>query len=123
MVTTAHTEQNLGRAIDWEALARANTHPLRVAIMEVLAMDGGRTLSPTDLSIELQTRLPTANYHVGELFKAGLLELVRTRQVRGAIEHFYRLPRKPKAADNRADGRAKRTAGLERASAGQPQAD
>jgi Helix-turn-helix domain len=76
--------------VNWELLARANTHPLRVSIMEVLGIDGGRTLSPKDLSLELQAPLSTVNYHVTELRKSGLLEIVGEQQVRGAIEHFYR---------------------------------
>jgi predicted ArsR family transcriptional regulator len=76
--------------VNWQLLARANTHPLRVSILEVLGLDGGRTLSPKDLSLELQAPLSTVNYHVTELAKAGLLEMVGQRQVRGAIEHFYR---------------------------------
>jgi predicted transcriptional regulator len=79
-----------GNTLDWQRLARANTHALRISILEVLTIDGGRTLSPKDLSIELQAPLSTVNYHVTELAKADLLELTGERQVRGAIEHFYR---------------------------------
>jgi hypothetical protein len=78
--------------VAWERLARATAHPLRVSILEILGMDGGRTLSPNDLCHELQIPLSNTNYHVTELAKARLIELVRTRQVRGATEHFYRLP-------------------------------
>ena len=78
--------------VDWEHLARATAHPLRVSILEILGIDGGRVLSPSDLSHELQIPLSNTNYHVTELAKAGLIELVRERQVRGATEHFYRLP-------------------------------
>lgn len=77
--------------MNWELLARANTHPLRVSILEVLGIDGGRTLSPKDLSLELQAPLSTVNYHVTELRRSGLLEIVGEEQVRGAIEHFYRV--------------------------------
>jgi predicted ArsR family transcriptional regulator len=76
--------------LEWERLARANTHALRISILEVLSIDGGRTLSPKDLSIELQAPLSTVNYHVTELAKSDLLELTGERQVRGAVEHFYR---------------------------------
>jgi predicted ArsR family transcriptional regulator len=79
-----------GDTLDWQRLARANTHALRISILEVLTIEGGRTLSPKDLSIELQAPLSTVNYHVTELAKADLLELTRERQVRGAVEHFYR---------------------------------
>ncbi len=76
--------------MDWQRLARANTHPLRISVMEVLAMDGGRTLSPSDLSYELRVPLSNVNYHVTELLRSGLIELASERQVRGATEHFYR---------------------------------
>jgi predicted transcriptional regulator len=62
-----------------------------VSILEVLGLDGGRILSPKDLSLELQAPLSTVNYHVTELRKCGLLEVVDEKQVRGAIEHFYRV--------------------------------
>ena len=89
--------------MNWQLLARANTHPLRVSILEVLGLDGGRTLSPKDLSLELQAPLSTVNYHVTELAKAGLLEMVGQRQVRGAIEHFYRaVDTGPETASRRA---------------------
>jgi DNA-binding transcriptional ArsR family regulator len=86
---------NSGQAalpVNWEQLARATAHPLRVSILEILGIDGGRVLSPSDLSRELQIPLSNTNYHVTELAKSGLIELVRERQVRGATEHFYRLP-------------------------------
>lgn len=76
--------------MNWELLARANTHPLRVSILEVLSIDGGRTLSPKDLSLELQSPLSTVNYHVTELRRSNLVKVVDEQQVRGAIEHFYR---------------------------------
>jgi DNA-binding transcriptional ArsR family regulator len=78
--------------VHWERLARATAHPLRVSILEILGIDGGRVLSPSDLSHELQIPLSNTNYHVTELAKAGLIVLVRQRAVRGATEHFYTLP-------------------------------
>jgi DNA-binding transcriptional ArsR family regulator len=78
--------------VNWERLARATAHPLRVSILEILGIDGGRVLSPSELSRELQIPLSNTNYHVTELAKGGLIELVRERPVRGATEHFYRLP-------------------------------
>jgi DNA-binding transcriptional ArsR family regulator len=84
--------------VDWERLARATAHPLRVSILEILGIDGGRVLSPSDLSRELQIPLSNTNYHVTELAKSDLIELVRERQVRGATEHFYRLPTEERKA-------------------------
>src|SRR4051794_41816135 len=78
--------------VNWERLARATAHPLRVSILEILGIDGGRVLSPNELSRELQIPLSNTNYHVTELAKSNLIELVRERQGRGAAEDFYRLP-------------------------------
>ena len=99
--------------MNWQLLARANTHPLRISILEVFNLDDGRTLSPKDLSIELQAPLSTVNYHVTELAKAGLLEIVDERQVRGAIEHFYRVVQITASPSQRAHangGRSRRAA-------------
>src|SRR5262249_13784508 len=67
---------------DWENLARSTAHPLRVSVLEILGLDGGRVLSPSDLSLELQIPLSNTNYHVTELAKSGLIELCGQRQVR-----------------------------------------
>lgn len=89
--------------MNWQLLARANTHPLRISILEALALDGGRTLSPSDLSYELRVPLSNVNYHVTELCRTGLVELTAERPVRGATEHFYRetrtASRKPKSPE------------------------
>lgn len=90
--SNGHGAPPLSIPVDWEQLARATAHPLRVSILEILGIDGGRTLSPSELCLELQIPLSNTNYHVTELHKAGLIELTRERQVRGATEHFYRLP-------------------------------
>lgn len=88
--------------VDWEHLARSTAHPLRVSILEILGMDGGRTLSPSELCQELQIPLSNTNYHVTELAKSGLIEMVDQRQVRGATEHFYRLPGTAKSSNGAA---------------------
>jgi DNA-binding transcriptional ArsR family regulator len=100
--------------LDWELLARATAHPLRISILEILGLDGGRTMSPSELSLELQIPLSNTNYHVTELAKADLIALVRQRQVRGATEHFYRIPVEAQAAKA---ARLKRTTDVEPATA------
>jgi predicted ArsR family transcriptional regulator len=87
--------------LDWEHLARATAHPLRISILEILGMDGGRTLSPSELSQELQIPLSNTNYHVTELAKSELIQLARQRPVRGATEHFYRIPARTEAVPER----------------------
>jgi DNA-binding transcriptional ArsR family regulator len=101
--------------VNWELLARSNTHPLRVSILEVLSLDdGARTLSPKELSQELQAPLSTVNYHVTELRKAGLLEIVGEQQVRGAIEHFYRAVGNRPSRNGRRRKKARAKAGTRR---------
>jgi helix-turn-helix protein len=91
--------------VDWEQLARSTAHPLRVSILEILGLDGGRILSPSELSQELQIPLSNTNYHVTELAKSALIEMVTQRQVRGATEHFYCLPGvAPVASNGTGDG-------------------
>lgn len=102
--------------MNWERLARANTHPLRVSILEVLSIDGGRVLSPKDLSLELQAPLSTVNYHVTELRNSNLVKVVDEQQVRGAIEHFYRVVETPAAEPTR-NGNGSRKARRQRARA------
>jgi len=84
--------------VDWEHLARSTAHPLKISILEILGMDAGRTLSPSELSQELQIPLSNTNYHVTELAKAQLIELAGQRKVRGATEHFYRIPAQTRTA-------------------------
>jgi hypothetical protein len=78
--------------VDWERLARSTVHPVQVSILELLGLDGGRVLSPVSLSRELKIPLSNTNYHVRQLAKSALIELAGQRPVRGATEHFYRLP-------------------------------
>jgi predicted ArsR family transcriptional regulator len=91
--------------MDWQRLARANTHPLRISVLEVLALDGGRTLSPSDLSYELRVPLSNVNYHVTELLRSGLIELTGERQVRGATEHFYRVTEPERGGSGTSNGK------------------
>lgn len=82
---------DLPTGIDWERLARAETHALRVAVLEVLAMDGGRTLAPNELAYELQVPLAKIIYHTTALHKARIIRQAHKHQVGGSFEHFYCL--------------------------------
>jgi DNA-binding IclR family transcriptional regulator len=81
--------QNDPDRVNWEQLARAEVPQLRVSILEVLSIDGGRTLAPNELAYELQTSLTTVNHHTTRLVRLGILRLAHERQVRGTMEHFY----------------------------------
>lgn len=76
-------------SVNWEQLARAETPELRISILEVLSIDGGRTLAPNELAYELQSPLANVNHHTTTLVRAGILRLAHERQVRGTMEHFY----------------------------------
>lgn len=74
-------------------LLKAFTHPLRVAILARLDEE---VLSPKELATDLKSSLPVVSYHVRELERLKMIELVRTAQRRGAVQHWYRA--KPGAA-------------------------
>jgi DNA-binding transcriptional ArsR family regulator len=73
-------------------LAAAVAHPLRSKILTILAE---RVASPAEISRELGVDVANIGYHVRALLETGLIEEVRNRQVRGAIEHFYRATELP----------------------------
>lgn len=66
---------------------KAMGHPLRAAILRILA---DRTASPAEMARELDEELSNVSYHTKQLVEFECAELVRTRPVRGALEHFYR---------------------------------
>ena len=77
--------------IDWERLARLEINHRRIGILEVLSLDGGRTLSVKEIAAELQCSTSDAHYHVSKLAPRGLIRFVVALPVRGALEHFYCL--------------------------------
>ncbi len=66
----------------------AMSHPLRANILRLLVERG--VMSPTGIARELGEDLGNVAYHVRQLEKLDCAELVETRPVRGAVEHFYR---------------------------------
>jgi len=74
-------------------LAKALAHPLRVRILTILEQ---RSATPKELALELRVPLGNVSYHVRALRDHGFLELERTRVVRGAVEHRYRLTARPR---------------------------
>lgn len=69
-------------------LAKALSHPLRQRILERLGVTG--EASPTQLARAFDEPLGNVAYHMRILHRLGFVELVGTRQRRGAIEHHYR---------------------------------
>jgi DNA-binding transcriptional ArsR family regulator len=75
---------------------KALSHPLRVRILALLQE---RTASPRELAEWLDATLGTVSYHVRTLHDFGLIELVKTTQVRGAIAHHYKARMRPRVDD------------------------
>jgi DNA-binding transcriptional ArsR family regulator len=89
--------------IDDPRYLKAIAHPLRIRI---LAMLSERAASPVQLAGKLDATLGTVAYHVRTLHNLGLLELVDTRQRRGATEHYYRARPRPRFSDGAWDALA-----------------
>jgi len=66
---------------------KAMNHPLRAALLRILVE---RTSSPAEMARELGEDLSNVSYHTKQLVELECAELVSTRPVRGALEHFYR---------------------------------
>src|SRR5881275_3503017 len=78
------------------ALAKALAHPLRTRILAALE---GRTASPSELAAELDAPLGVLSYHVRRLTALGFVKLVRRVPRRGAVEHYYTAPARPRITD------------------------
>jgi DNA-binding transcriptional ArsR family regulator len=83
--------------IDDPRYIKALAHPLRIRI---LAMLEEQPASPVQLTQKLDATLGTVAYHVRTLHQLGLVELVDTRQRRGATEHYYRAREHPRFTDD-----------------------
>ncbi len=71
-------------------------HPLRGKCLTILS---DRTASPNELARDLGEDVGNVSYHVKQLLKMEVIELVRERPVRGAVEHFYRAITRPLISD------------------------
>ncbi len=80
-----------------QVVAKAFAHPLRVQILIIL---NEKVASPNMLSQQLDQSLNLVAYHVRVLEKYDCIELVDTKQRRGATEHFYRATRRQFMTDN-----------------------
>jgi predicted ArsR family transcriptional regulator len=80
-----------------QVVAKAFAHPLRVQILVIL---NEKTASPNMLAQQLDQSLNLVAYHVRVLEKYDCIELVDTKQRRGATEHFYRATRRQFLTDS-----------------------
>ena len=73
-------------------MAKALSHPLRFRLLQHYSQ---QVTSPSEVSRALGVRLGDVTYHTRVLRDLGFVELVRTAQVRGAKQHFYRATVRP----------------------------
>lgn len=77
-------------------MVKALAHPLRLRIIDALE---DRSASPSELSQEFGVPIGNVSYHVRRLEALGVLKLVDTAQRRGAVEHYFRLDRRPRVSE------------------------
>lgn len=53
-------------------------------------LDTSGEISPRELAARLSEQLSALSYHVRVLAECRAVELVRTEQIRGSTQHFYR---------------------------------
>jgi DNA-binding transcriptional ArsR family regulator len=70
-------------------LFNALGHPMRRRILREMLEAHGET-SPRELAATLSEQLSALSYHVRVLAECRAIELVRTEQIRGSTQHFYR---------------------------------
>lgn len=66
---------------------KAMAHPLRSTVFRIITE---RVASPAEIARELFEDVSNVGYHMKRLVELECAELVDTRPVRGAVEHFYR---------------------------------
>jgi DNA-binding transcriptional ArsR family regulator len=93
-MTAARGGKNLKN--DPKSLGSIVAHPTRSKCLTLLA---DREASPNELAQELGEELTNVAYHIRGLLKLGAIELVRERQVRGSVEHYYRATIQPYLSD------------------------
>jgi DNA-binding transcriptional ArsR family regulator len=77
-------------------LMKAMAHPIRVHAIHILNQ---RMASPKDIAREIGKPVGLTSYHVKALLSFGFVELVDTRQRRGATEHLYRATKRAYFSD------------------------
>jgi DNA-binding transcriptional ArsR family regulator len=89
--------------MDYQRIAEAFVHPIKLRILALMAGPPPARApaedspepgwSPNSLYVAVGEPLGNVSYHVRQLQKAGLIQLIATRQRRGALEHYYTLAR------------------------------
>ncbi|HYJ21476.1 MAG TPA: helix-turn-helix domain-containing protein [Solirubrobacterales bacterium] len=77
---------NLNRSDDNNLLV-ALRHPVRRDILRVMANE--KAISPREIAGTLNQPLSNVSYHVRVLAECAAISLVKTKPVRGSMQHFY----------------------------------
>jgi DNA-binding transcriptional ArsR family regulator len=85
----AHRPRSVTEPDGWSLrVGKAFSHPARIGALRLLAK--GRC-SPSDAASSTSGSVGVLAYHMRCLKAAGLIHVVDTQAVRGALEHFYEL--------------------------------
>jgi DNA-binding transcriptional ArsR family regulator len=81
----------MSREVNWDRLVGELLHPTQATILAAMELTG-EALSPSLLEkvLDEAISLGSLDYHFKRLADLGAVEVVRERQVRGAIEKFWR---------------------------------
>ena len=71
-------------------LFNALGHDMRRQILRAM-LGAHQEVSPRELAAQLSQQLSALSYHVRVLAECDAIELVRTEQIRGSTQHFYRV--------------------------------
>ena len=77
--------------VDWEGLARAETYPVRIAIIDLLQRDGRQPLTAKEIAAELQLPYSNIAQHVNVLLANRILISAGHRMTRGTAARLVCL--------------------------------
>lgn len=85
------SSESFNRAVDrpgeYVRVLKGLAHPIRLAVLVSLSRGD---LSPSQFARSRGEPVSNVSYHFRVLAALGLIELARTRPVRGSVEHIYR---------------------------------
>lgn len=89
-------QKQSARATEEHKVSYSVNHPVRLDVVSILFE---RVASPNEMADQLRVALGNVSFHVTELVKDRVIELVKTEQRRGAIEHYYRACTRPEISN------------------------
>lgn len=84
-------QQDQQQRVSLKSVGAIVAHPIRSRAWRILTE---RVASPSEIADVIGEKTELVAYHVKKLVEMGVVELVDTRPVRGAVEHFYRATKR-----------------------------